>query len=357
MLISGAGVERQPAEGLDLLTRACREDAKEACAQVGTAYSIGNGVAADPARAVLYLSQGCGEAPPAGCVQLAAHLEHGVGVQADPSRAAQMLDRACNAGDAEGCVRLARALLQGGLGLKQDEDRAARMIHGACAQGSLIGCTELASLEARGVGPISKDPSTAIARAEQACVQGYAEACTLAGNLRLPGARSEAEIAQVFGLFDRACQAGDTRGCTTAALELAIQKSPQAKARSIDLLNQSCAKLKSADVCGAYAAVLALGSAGQGRIAEGVRLAESLCAGGHAESCWVAASSRRAGTGVPRDREREAWLTILGCRWSDARACEAKRRLPDALVRRLEQEAQAVPPPDSGLVAGGSGSG
>lgn len=96
---------------------------------------------------------------------------------------------------------------------------AARFYRLACGGSYAPGCNNLAWLYMLGRG-VKKDPPLSMAlfaRAydgyRTACLQGQLEGCVLAGDLAREGRAGDADEAAATALYERACKAGDQRGC------------------------------------------------------------------------------------------------------------------------------------------------
>ena len=95
VLAANALTESSPAQAASLLGTGCRNDSKEACAELGGLYEHGRGVPRSLPRARKLYASACGPPEYHGCVPLAQMLWRGEGGGRDRNRARRLLGEAC----------------------------------------------------------------------------------------------------------------------------------------------------------------------------------------------------------------------------------------------------------------------
>lgn len=96
VLAADALAESSPTQAASLLGSGCRNDSREACAELGGLYERGRGVTRDLPKARELYASACGPPEYHGCVPLAQMLWKGKGGRRDRDRARRLLSKVCN---------------------------------------------------------------------------------------------------------------------------------------------------------------------------------------------------------------------------------------------------------------------
>jgi TPR repeat protein len=233
------------------------------CTTEGDRLATGDGVARDPAAAVALYTVGCDLGHGPACGALARHVLIGRGVAQDTARGVALLDQACTAGDPPACLALAGAF--GGFhGTTPDparaqaaRDRHWMLLEAACDQGDVTACRDVAFSYDIGFDDDGHD-----------------------------------DPARALELYTRACDLGDSFGCSEVADQLRRSDVPADQAR---------AKALGAQVASGY---------------------QSECDAGNARSCMHLRRLYVLGQWVPMDPDRVDQLGLQGCEAGDVVACD-----------------------------------
>jgi uncharacterized protein len=157
---------------------------------------------------------------------------------------------ACDRGLLPACARLG-ALLDRTLGTVPDDEvgpvaaRALAAFEKACTGGLAAACVDLSLLLQAGRG-VKREERRAIGLQERACRAGEARGCTL--QARVAGRTGRRGRKKAASLLARGCERGDWRGCETLALSLVGCEGrvkqrkvyETARARTVTLLDAAC---------------------------------------------------------------------------------------------------------------------
>jgi hypothetical protein len=196
------------------MEHSCLTGQGEACMQVGALFRLGDeGFPRDFAQAVRAYTRGCNLGDSGSCNNLGDALAYGEGVDRDLDRAVDAFDKACHLGEALGCANLGYRL-ERGLGVGRDAGRARALYRDACNVGSSYGCLHLELLTAQG-GRGPRDVAASLARWSRACEEGKdGRACAFLGLLYDDGPDGLArDVPRSLAAMSRGCSLGEPRAC------------------------------------------------------------------------------------------------------------------------------------------------
>lgn len=200
-LFNGAGVAADPVRARGLLEQGCELGMMNACATFGFALAKGRGGPVDVARARGYYQRACDGNNGTGCNNLAYQLREGLGGAADLAASRKAYEKGCNLGDASACNGYSESLLSSAGG-PPDLKKAVNMRQFSCLRlNNQPACQWLAD------GGHS-DPL-------------YEGAVLVQAN----------KIDQGVAAFQRACNAGSSKGCLHAGSYLRVPEGDAMKAR------------------------------------------------------------------------------------------------------------------------------
>jgi uncharacterized protein len=250
----------------------------------------------------------------------------------DSGKARQLFEVACNAGSGGGCLSLS-IIYRNGDGLPPDPvradallERAAELYTEACGRGEAGHCGAYADLIQAKIMPqrTDQDPKRLRERARallaDACRLGDAQACTsLAIRRDALGAAAKIDMP----LLEKACAAGDGRGCFIAAFEQPRWKENDGPDRvMVDYLVRSC-ELGNEKGC-EYAGGFYARGEGVGRdLDKAISLYESGCTGGLVSACTGLARTLRL-PGRTQNLGRAEALLHQACDAGWSEACAAR---------------------------------
>ena len=194
LMRGGTGERRDPRKAVGLYDRACALGFAEACSAVGSIYAEGKLVAQDLTRALTMYDRACAHKDAAGCFTAGLFHGEGRGGPRSPEAAAGRFDLACGLGHATACFN-AGVLLYRERGARPGEnERAAGYFARACDGQQPAGCLHLglATLRGHGAGP---DPKAARDLFDRACQGGESDGCTAAQQLERGKGRPDLAIA------------------------------------------------------------------------------------------------------------------------------------------------------------------
>jgi len=107
-LMEGAGGDKDPVAGVELLRRACDGSQQQApypdaCARLGNAYADGDGVGRDDSKAVALFVRACELGLADACLGAGLAYRRGQGVPKNTRLSLELLGKACDGGVAEAC--------------------------------------------------------------------------------------------------------------------------------------------------------------------------------------------------------------------------------------------------------------
>ena len=276
----GLGVEKDPDKGRSLIGRACNAGLAEGCVNLGTLYARGNGLRKDKAKAqslyglacdaglidgclyagsvyqfmptqenyekwreevaksMNYLERACDGGRAKGCYQLAGYLS----VQKRDDAARRFYERSCSEAVPKGCYLAGRAYDRDS-GIERDPSKVIALFAKACEFGSEEGCVGLrAAREGIGIDSFGPDQVEQANTAKAACDSGSAADCTRLARMYLAlGKPGVSQDIAVF-LLDKACNAGDGRGCVelASAYRSGMAPDPFPERRAAGIINSAC---------------------------------------------------------------------------------------------------------------------
>ncbi len=190
LLSAGLGVDGKDFERAAALNeRACAQDNRLACYNLGLQYQEGQGVKKDVTRAAGLYRKACESNEATACHKLGALTLAGKGVQIDAQRArlyyqkaAEIYQILCERGQGQSCYLLGE-LQEEGAGFPADAEaaqsyfaRAAEIATAACTNADASGCEQMRAAYELGRG-VAKDKVRAKEMAERACELGMSDAC------------------------------------------------------------------------------------------------------------------------------------------------------------------------------------
>lgn len=211
---SGMGVERDGTKAAAIARDACQAGEHRACVLYGRAMLFGDhGVARDPNKSRELAEKACGASIAAGCTL--AGLVYSTALS-NAREAQKWLDKGCKLGDGPGCAALAVQYFRGGLpgdaqGVAVSPARGVELATRACDLDAAIGCSLLAKALANGEG-VAQDLRRARELAEKACSGSDAAGCSIAAQI----AQAEGNIDGARKLLERSCKLGNATACRKA---------------------------------------------------------------------------------------------------------------------------------------------
>jgi TPR repeat protein len=235
MLLSGNGIERDPAKAAPVLKKACDGDVANGCVNLGLMNENGNGVARDAAAAVKLFEKGCNAGVAFGCDRLGrAYLSGAGGVTADPAKALTLLKSGCEGGQDTACAGAA-ALLAEGKGGAPDLQAAAALHRRACDGTVADSCTELGRMHEIGGQGIPQSPGIAESFYRRACFRGAADACFHVGRLEFARSPDFAKRS-----FDMGCMRQSKLACAALVIGYGEKRPVMPDIRQTQELSRSC---------------------------------------------------------------------------------------------------------------------
>lgn len=214
-LLSGGGVDKDPARALELYTRSCDGGYGKACSNLGVQYSKGEVVTKDLPRALDLAARGCKLGDDIGCKNGAWLLEHGSGVPVDMDRAGAMYARSCTLGNMDACAAL-NTLVKAGK-VKTDLAALTESFRKGCEAKNYKACESYARALQSGTG-VAKDAPKALTLLTQACDEDLGSACNSVGFAYDHAVGTAEDTARAYTNFARSCKLGFGEGCTNAGL-------------------------------------------------------------------------------------------------------------------------------------------
>ncbi len=157
----------------------------------------------------------CQAGDAAACSQLGVMYEKGLAVEQSIERARDLYSGACDQANTAGCVNYGMLLANGQSLARTDSgsrlppiDHAIRLFATACRQGNARGCGQLGRVYLVRMG----DAARSVPMLRQACSGGQGAACFLLGSQYDHGRLGDDPLA-AMSLYEKACAAGDEKGC------------------------------------------------------------------------------------------------------------------------------------------------
>lgn len=207
---------------LPMLEKDCKDKDGKSCWQLGTMHRDGYGAAVDLTKAISLLEKGCAYGSGDACYDLAytydpdAYLSYVQGREKliNRDKAFELYEKACNKYDhSYACYQAVMWLkdgkVQGDLG--KLEPLAKRV-----CETSAYSCNVWAVLKDEGKG-VAMDRAGALALYEKACVAGNSIACTTAADRYYAGDGAAYSVKQAITYWEKACELWDSKACSRAA--------------------------------------------------------------------------------------------------------------------------------------------
>ena len=295
-------LDAPPAEGEELLDRACALGEAEACAPAGERSTIEEGAVRITASAL--------ERPE-------------FVVDADASqrqKGSEDWDDCRTERDPMACNRLAYSYERGERGVVRDLQKAAEYYARACDRGVAIACGNVGFLlESGQLG--SRDYASASVRYQTGCSAGNGRSCGNLGMLYDSGDGVPRDLQRANDLFLRGCDLGSGAACTNLGFSYEQGRGvPVMERRALALYRTGCEQ-------GNYRGCGNLGYllwTGQPRRQDHPRAREYMrmaCENQDARACNNVAIMMGDGVGGPIDHAASNRYMELGCRGGDANAC------------------------------------
>jgi TPR repeat protein len=252
------------------------------------------------------------------CVPEGRALRTGHNINADPVSARRLFEEACRAQEPTACLELGRMIGRGEGGARDDK-RATALIDGACRDHLQAACVDKGH---RLTHATPANVSAAVELFEKACQAGEPRGCGELASL-LMGRRTAVDTARATSLFQNACNHGSTAGC--GALGIIYQEGlgvPADAARAEGLFERSCAN-RDTESCVRLAASWLLRD--PRRAVESVKMFTAACAEDDGQGCYFLGLTYAKGVGVSADLAKAAGLMQKACNLQFGAACEAIR--------------------------------
>ncbi|MGM0556891.1 MAG: hypothetical protein ACQEVA_10980 [Myxococcota bacterium] len=287
---------------------ACQDSEREDCQ-----------VDAERARTI---GQTCSEENPIACMVYITHLMGDTESPWDFERYWSTLRTACAGSVSVACARLAYQAR----GSHEYAELRQGMGKLLCEDGYIYWCRQPRSSITAGY-PLTPDPERIIRRLEARCEVGMGVACEnltgwYAHTLEIDDPPMSPELAEHYG--ERACELGNRRGCSTAAMARMAQVS--AAFLPPDVLEQQAERHRRSCQMGLPQGCLHHGlmyASGRHRRDPGraKQLLEDYCRGGHPWICWRLVDYYRNGRYLDKDPERADTIERALCNAGAAEAC------------------------------------
>lgn len=186
----------------EAVSRACAAGAVDACVTFAERFTDGRGVARDFAVARDRLESLCVAQAPRACAALA-RINVWSFFPEHARRGRVIAERECAARRSEACVVLSDARAHG-LGGAIERDRVEAPLEQACGASVSEACAALSLVRASSGRPVDAREASSL------CDRGLARAC-------LARALVVGDRPASLALFERACELGEARGCSSAA--------------------------------------------------------------------------------------------------------------------------------------------
>jgi TPR repeat protein len=189
----------------------CRNRVANACTRLGELHRTSR----EYTQAAAAYEKGCDGGDPRGCAELATAYLVGEGVAQNVEHSATLLQTACDGSIGDSCARLA-IYLSGGFGIAKDDTRAAALNQRGCDLGDRGACASLGEQYSAGRG-VTADPVRAASLLDSGCEGGVASACNSLGSMYTSGTGVTRDDARAALLYRRACETKGVFALGTAA--------------------------------------------------------------------------------------------------------------------------------------------
>ncbi len=346
LVARGQGTEPDLARAADLYRKACDASIGRSCTALGRASRWGRGLAADLSGAVALFKRGCelGDAP--GCIVAGWATEKGLGTAAEPAdaydlyrRAVDLNREACQQEEDQAACSSLGGLLREGRGTAQEPVRGLELQKAACQAGHAGGCIAWAT---RGAKLVLRGEDLGLGEVlEQGCVSGDGAACLMLARIGSVPFLQAGRAAPEIDAFALGCEAGNGACCNGLGIRTFPLDEGGRRA-----LQRAC---KLGDAPGCYHLSVAVGLPGPDQdTARSIQLLEQSCAWRFGPACGRLALRLSRGLDAPLDLPRARRLLDAGCRYRDGLAChelgvllqDGMRVTPDpAMGQRLLERA------------------
>ncbi len=167
-----------PTVDLDFTVKACKLGLAPSCARAGTLLKTADGVERDPAQAIELFEKACGLGEVDGCTGAGDMLADPNGPPDANIRALAAYVKACVGHSGYGCTRVGLAF-HDGLGTQQDLEKARTHFTRACEFSDQDGCVAAKALEASGGKPIAVELTTKAAELGSDGLEARALSCRM----------------------------------------------------------------------------------------------------------------------------------------------------------------------------------
>ncbi len=212
----------------------------------------------------------------------------------------------------------APAVIDGGAPLAAAED--------LCGSGDQAACVE------SGVKYKEEGGAAKLARAleifDRACTAGDARGCNELGRLYYNGTGIKRDQARAMPLFAKSCDGGRAGGCRNLAVGYLFGQGGLEinGARARALVEKAC-ELREGSACTDLAAMYAVGQGGEKNLAQAAAFSAKGCNEGAPKGCFEAGVAYENGNGVAKDAARAVGFYVRGCDEKYAIACNNLGRL------------------------------
>jgi len=204
-----------------MLEKDCKDKDGKSCWTLGTMHRDGYGAAADLTKAMGFLEKGCSYGSGDACYDLAYTYDPdsylyvaGRDKVISRDKAFELYEKACNRYDhSYSCYQAVTWLKDGKV--KGDLAKLEPLAKRVCEQGA-YSCNVWAVLKDEGTG-VAKDRAGALALYEKACAAGNSIACTTAADRYYAGDGATYSVKQAITYWEKACELWDSKSCSRAA--------------------------------------------------------------------------------------------------------------------------------------------
>ncbi len=322
------GLTADPKRGADLFEKACDKNELEGCWELGRALANARGRERDHAQAVKLLDRACSGGVLDACTAWGIMHESGHGgLTRDVDRAIELYQKACDGGALGGCVELGDAYENAKGTVGRDAPKAVKLYQRACDADVLEGCRALASAHSRGIGGLELDQFRAFELYRRACEGDDLRACVSVGyhhHRGLGGAERSEERARE--LYQRACDGGQPLGCSNlgAMYDHGEGGLPKDEKKALDLFIKACDDhFGNLAACANVGAMHANGKGGLNKdVAHAAAIYQKTCDSGGQLACVNLGNLYFSGVPpIPRDQARAFQIFEKACNEKDARGC------------------------------------
>lgn len=206
----------QEAAASDSLETQCEDGNIESCHAYGLALYRGEGMEQDKAGALELWTRNCDAGWGRSCNNIGAHLRTGDGLEKDEAKSFEYFTKGCDLGDDYSCVGLSQAYSLG-LGVEPDYPRAAELAQAGCDDDFAGACREAGVMYARGhMG--DADPAERYPFYDKACELGDIMSCVFFADGLWQGEDIEGDATRARSLYSKACDGDIAIGCFNYAV-------------------------------------------------------------------------------------------------------------------------------------------